>query len=120
VFGVEVKSRASQLDSPGLRLWVDLQLTSLQRHDCTLAENAIMPEYGASDKDIKYVPPAPELLEQIARGVCKKLAELDPSFEGPEIIYEFSAFLNIMARMHANRLNRLKSSTGSNLLDSAN
>lgn len=79
-----------------------------------------MSEHAASKKDIKYVPPAPEVLEQVARGVCQKLAELDPSFNGPEIMYGLSAFLNVVARMHANRLNKLMSSADSNSLDSEN
>jgi len=79
-----------------------------------------MAEQDALRKRITYVPPTPATLEQVARGVCRKLAELDPSFDRPEIVYEFSAFLNVMARMHANRLNRLKLSADSNSLDTAN
>jgi hypothetical protein len=85
-----------------------------------LDENLIMPECSISKKEIKYVPPTPEVLEQVARGVCQKMAELDPSFKRPEIVYGFSAFLYVMARIHANRLNKLKSSVDSSSLDSGN
>jgi hypothetical protein len=83
-----------------------------------LDENLIMPECSISKKEIKYVPPTPEVLEQVARGVCQKLGELDPSFSVEETMYEFSAFLSAVAKMHANRLNKLKSSVDSSSLDS--
>ncbi len=67
-----------------------------------------MAEQGTSKKNITYVPPAPEVLEQVARGVCERMAESDPSFKRTDVVYGFAAFLNVMARMRANRLNSLK------------
>jgi hypothetical protein len=77
-----------------------------------------MTEHAVSERQIVYVAPAPEVLEQVARGVCQKLAESDPSFKEPDVVYGFAAFLSVVARMHANRLNKLKSSGSSHSLDS--
>ena len=79
-----------------------------------------MTERANSKKKIIYVPPAPEVLEEVARGVCKRMAETDPSFQRSEIVYGFAAFLNVMARMRANRLNTLNESDDPNLLDTNN
>jgi hypothetical protein len=64
-----------------------------------------MSEHYPPKRKTVYVPPAPEVLEQVARGVCEKMAESDPSFKQADVVYGFAAFLNVMARMHANRLN---------------
>jgi hypothetical protein len=77
-----------------------------------------MTENAGSKRQIEYVAPAPEVLEQVARGVCHKLAESDPSFKDADVVYGFAAFLSVVARMHANRLNKLKSSASSHSLDS--
>jgi hypothetical protein len=76
-----------------------------------------MSEQVTSKKNIMYVPPTPEALEQVARGVCEKMAESDPSFKRSDVVYGFASFLNVMARMRANRLNALKNSDDLTLLD---
>ena len=67
-----------------------------------------MPEQTAPKTNITYVPPNPEVLEEVARGVCETMAESDPSFKRSDVVYGFAAFLNVMARMRANHLNTLK------------
>ena len=71
-----------------------------------------------SNKNVTYVPPTPEVLEQVARGVCEKMAEINPAFKRSEVIYGFAAFLNVMARMRANRLNAFRENSSPRSLDS--
>jgi hypothetical protein len=66
---------------------------------------------------VEYIVPAPEVLEQVARGVCQKLAESNPSFNQTDVVYGFAAFLSVVARMHANHLNKLKHRVSSGSLD---
>lgn len=76
-----------------------------------------MTEQSTIKMNVTYVPPAPDVLEQVARGVCESMAESDPSFEQPEVVYGFASFLNVMARIYANRLNALKNSDPVTLVD---
>ena len=57
-------------------------------------------------KNAEYVPPSQDTLDEVARNVCKKLSESDPSFSDPDVVYGFAAFLNAVARLHASHLNR--------------
>ncbi len=76
-----------------------------------------MAENTESKKHIEYIAPPPEVLEQVARGVCQKMAESDPSFNQPDVVYGFAAFLSVVARMHASRLNKLQSGGEPDSLD---
>ncbi len=76
-----------------------------------------MTERAVSGRQIVYVAPAPEVLIQVARDVCHKLGESNPAFNQSDVVYGFAAFLSVVARMHANRLNRLKSDAPSSSLD---
>lgn len=62
----------------------------------------------APKQQIVYVAPDPEILEWVARGVCEQMSESDPSFRQADVMYGFAAFLHVMARMRANRLNALR------------
>ncbi len=59
-----------------------------------------------SKKNIKFVPPAPETIDTVARNVCRKLADSDPMFNEPDVVYGFASFLSAVAKMHANNLNK--------------
>ena len=76
-----------------------------------------MAEQTTTKTNITYVPPAPEVLEQVARSVCERMAESDPSFKQSDVVYGFASFLNVIARMRANRLNALRNSDNPTLLD---
>lgn len=76
-----------------------------------------MAEETTLKTNVTYVPPAPEVLEQVARGVCENMAESDPSFTQSHVVYGFASFLNLMARMRANRLNAMRNSDRPTLLD---
>jgi hypothetical protein len=59
-----------------------------------------------SKKSVEYVPPTPDMIDAVARNVCRKLADSDPSFNEPDVVYGFAAFLSAVAKMHANHLNK--------------
>jgi len=67
-----------------------------------------MPDSLLPKRTVIYVPPPPEVLEKVARGVCRSMAESDPSFSQSDVVYGFAAFLNVMAQMRANHLNSQK------------
>ena len=52
---------------------------------------------------ITYHPPSPDVLEHFAFSVCE---ELGPEFGDPEVARGFASFLNTVARIQANNLNR--------------
>jgi effector-binding domain-containing protein len=76
-----------------------------------------MAEQATTKTNITYVPPAPEVLEQVARSVCRKLADSDPLFNEPDVVYGFASFLSAVAKMHANHLTKLAKSTDIASLD---
>ena len=56
-----------------------------------------------STSSMTYYPPAPEVLEHFAFSACE---ELGPEFGDPEVARGFASFLNTVARIQANNLNR--------------
>ncbi len=56
-------------------------------------------------KNIRYVAPSPELVEQIARKVCDKLAVAHPLCSHSEVVHSFTTFLSVVSRMYTNHLN---------------
>jgi hypothetical protein len=63
------------------------------------------------------VAPMPEIVEEIARKVCGKLAEANPLLAQSEIVFGFAAFLNILSRMQADHLNHITGLDESDPLD---
>lgn len=68
-------------------------------------------------KNAEYVPPSQDTLDEVARNVCRKLAESDPSFNEPDVVYGFAALLSAVAKMHANSLNKRGQSVDQMFLD---
>lgn len=66
------------------------------------------PDIGS--RRVIYVPPSLAVIEQLARVICQRLAATNPMLDFEKITREFSAFLSVLARMHANRLNRRRDS----------
>jgi hypothetical protein len=60
-----------------------------------------------------YAPPAPDVVERFAYTVCQ---ELGSEFADSEVIRGFSQFVNTVARVHANNLNRKPGSEGDQVL----
>ena len=55
---------------------------------------------------VKYVPPTLEAIDQVAKAVCRQLAEENPGFRPPEMVQDLASFLSVVARIHAAHLNR--------------
>lgn len=70
-----------------------------------------MADHVTSKKGVEYVPPTPDMIDEVARNVCRKLAVSDPLFDEPEVVYDFASFLRAVAKMHANHLNKLTQGT---------
>jgi hypothetical protein len=77
-----------------------------------------MAENGVPKKRVEYVPPAPEVIDQVARDICRELAASDPAFNQPDVVYGLASFLSAVARIHARHLNRLKCRAEAASLDS--
>ncbi len=56
-----------------------------------------------SSRDVRYIPPSPEVLEHFAQDVCR---ELGPNYCDPDIVDGFASFMKVIARALANDLNR--------------
>lgn len=50
-----------------------------------------------------YCPPSPDVLEHFAQAVCQ---EFGPEFADPEVVHGFANFMDTIARICANNLNR--------------
>ncbi len=77
-----------------------------------------MAKNGVLKKRVEYVPPAPEVIDQVARDVCRKLAISDPSFDQPDVVYGLASFLSAVAKIHARHLNMLRCRAEVDSLDS--
>ena len=64
---------------------------------------------------VKYVPPTLEAIDQVAKAVCRQLAEENPGFRPPEVVQDLAVFLNVIARIQAAHLNQIRE--GDQLLD---
>ncbi|CAG0937614.1 hypothetical protein TFLX_06559 [Thermoflexales bacterium] len=58
---------------------------------------------------VKYVPPSLEAIDLLAKAVCEQLAVENPAFRPPEVVQDLAAFLNLIARIQAQRLNQNRS-----------
>lgn len=54
------------------------------------------------------MPPTLEAIDQVAKAVCKQLAEENPGFRPPEVVQDLAAFLNVIARIQAAHLNQTR------------
>ncbi len=69
-------------------------------------ERKSMADQTTSKNNVKYVPPSPETIDAVARNVCRKLADSDPSFNEPDVVYSFASFLSVVVKIHANNRNK--------------
>jgi hypothetical protein len=76
-----------------------------------------MSDHVTSKKRVEYVPPTADMIDEVARNVCRKLADSDPLFNEPDVVYGFASFLSAVAKMHANHLNKLTKSNDRMSLD---
>jgi hypothetical protein len=65
-----------------------------------------MADQTTSKNNVKYVPPSSETIDTVARNVCRRLADSDPSFNEPDVVYGFASFLRVVAKMHTNNRNK--------------
>ncbi len=62
---------------------------------------------GSQKRNIIYVPPETEAIEQYARTVCKTFAEKRDAVYGlPETIEGFTTFMKLVVRVKLKHLNR--------------
>ncbi len=64
-----------------------------------------------SSRDVRYIPPSPEVLEHFAHEVCR---EMGPDYCNPDVVEGFASFMKVISRTLANTLNR----KGDNPVDS--
>ncbi|MBE2192897.1 MAG: hypothetical protein IAE83_01870 [Anaerolinea sp.] len=55
---------------------------------------------------VKYVPPSLEAIDLVAKAVCEQLGQENPAFRPPKVVQDLAAFLNLIARIQAQRLNQ--------------
>jgi len=63
----------------------------------------------APNVKVKYVPPSLEAIDLVAKAVCEHLAVENPAFRPPEVVQDLAAFLNVIARIQAQRHNQNRS-----------
>ena len=62
---------------------------------------------GHARRQVEYVPPEPQLVDQFAEDVCSRLAKKGSNAcSDPEVVDGFAEFLNHIVRVAAKNLNR--------------
>ncbi len=56
-----------------------------------------------TERRVRYVPPRPEVIDHFAREACRALGE---DYRAHEVVEGFAGFMQVVARVLANDLNR--------------